>query len=71
MLVCHCHRISDRTIRALVREGGASCADSVGDACGAGTHCGGCRPMVERIVQDESRERSQPRFCLPLVQVAS
>jgi len=50
MLVCHCHAVCDRTIRQCIREGARS-ADDVGDACGAGTGCGGCRPVIEDILE--------------------
>lgn len=60
MLVCHCKRVSDRAIRAAVREG-ASCQQSVGEACGAGTGCGGCVPLVQRLIREEATERSAPR----------
>jgi bacterioferritin-associated ferredoxin len=49
MVVCHCHALNDR---AIVEEilAGAVDADTVGARCGAGTRCGGCRPMVEALV---------------------
>jgi len=50
MLVCHCHAVCDRTIRQCIREGAQS-ADDVGDACGAGTGCGGCRSTIEDILE--------------------
>lgn len=68
MLICHCKRVSDRAIRAAVREG-ASCKESVGDACGAGTGCGGCLPMVQRLIREESSERSSA-LSLPVLQLA-
>lgn len=52
LLVCHCHRVCDRTIRDCVREGACSTED-VGAACGAGTSCGGCEPLVEAVVKSE------------------
>ena len=54
MIVCHCHRVTDREIRACVRGGARSCED-VGDACGAGTGCGGCVPLVHDLVQESRR----------------
>jgi NAD(P)H-nitrite reductase large subunit len=39
-------------IRECVRDG-ARTTDDVGDACGAGTGCGGCRPTIESILQRE------------------
>jgi bacterioferritin-associated ferredoxin len=54
VLVCHCLRVFDRTIRECVR-GGARTADDVSDQCGAGTGCGGCRESIVAIVEHESR----------------
>ncbi len=52
MLVCHCKRVSSRVIRECVQEG-AHDANAVGRACGAGTGCGGCRPLVLALVERE------------------
>ena len=52
MLVCHCHRICDRTIRESIREGARS-IDEVGDACRAGTGCGGCRQAIAGLLRDQ------------------
>jgi bacterioferritin-associated ferredoxin len=49
LLVCHCHRICDRTIRESVRQGASSVAE-VGAACRAGTGCGGCRPIIAGLL---------------------
>ena len=52
MLVCHCHRICDRTIRESIREGARS-IDDVGAACRAGTGCGGCRPAIAGLLRNQ------------------
>jgi len=52
MLVCHCHGITDRTIRQQVREGAASPAQ-VSRRCRAGSRCGGCRPLIRELVREE------------------
>ncbi len=57
MLVCHCHRICDRTIRASIREGARS-IDEVGDACRAGTGCGGCRPAIAGLLGAQWGQRA-------------
>jgi bacterioferritin-associated ferredoxin len=49
VIVCHCHVVSDRGIRSEI-ESGALTVDEVGDRCGAGTHCGSCRPTIAVIV---------------------
>jgi bacterioferritin-associated ferredoxin len=53
MLVCHCLRVFERTVKECVREG-ARCADEVAERCGAGSRCGGCRPSVEDIIERET-----------------
>ncbi len=58
MRVCHCHGITDRDIRACIRQG-ARTADAVGQTCGAGSSCGGCKPLVELLVQRE-QDRFEP-----------
>lgn len=51
MYVCHCEVVTDRTIRAAVAVG-ARDARAVGDACGAGTRCGGCVPAIEGLIAE-------------------
>ena len=53
MYVCHCTGVNDRTIRSCV-AGGARSVDDVADACGAGSVCGGCRPLVAELVAGEA-----------------
>ncbi len=52
MIVCHCNAVRAEEIRTEVRLG-ARTADHVAARCGAGTRCGGCRPMVEVLLSDE------------------
>lgn len=52
MLVCHCKRVNDRTIRRAVREG-AVCLHSVARQCHAGSGCGGCHSAIEQIIGEE------------------
>ena len=62
MIVCHCRRVCDRTIRSAVRAG-ADTEDAVGEACGAGTGCGRCRPAVSALIDSEQK----PRVGLPVL----
>jgi bacterioferritin-associated ferredoxin len=55
MLVCHCHGITDRQIRRLVKDGAGSTRD-IARATGAGLRCGGCRSNVKQVV-DAAVER--------------
>ena len=56
MIVCHCQRVSDRAIRAAVRLG-AGTEEAVAEACGAGSCCGGCVPVVSEILWEERERR--------------
>jgi bacterioferritin-associated ferredoxin len=53
MLVCQCNGVTDRTIRRAVRKG-ARTTEDVGYACGAGACCGGCIPLVEKLIRHEA-----------------
>ncbi len=50
MLVCHCKGMNDRAVRRVVRAG-ARCVSDVTRTCGAGGVCGGCRPVIQDIVE--------------------
>jgi len=71
MIVCHCHGVTDREIRACVQHGARTCAD-VASHCGAGSGCGGCSSLVAEVVQGEKRRlamlkndaAASPRACL-------
>ena len=52
MLVCHCRKVCDRTIRECI-DRGARTVDDVGQACQAGTACGGCIPTINALVAGE------------------
>ena len=55
MLVCHCRAVCDRVIRQCVRAGTTS-LEEIGDACGAGTKCGGCHDAILDIIDDVAAE---------------
>lgn len=51
MLVCHCRAVTDRQIEAAALCGAGSVREIV-QACGAGGVCGGCRPVIEEILEE-------------------
>jgi bacterioferritin-associated ferredoxin len=55
LLVCHCMKVCDRTIRECV-ERGARSVEEVGRACQAGTGCGGCQPTIRALVAGEAAD---------------
>ena len=58
MLVCQCNGVTDRAVRRAVRKG-ARTTEDVGYACGAGACCGGCIPVIEKLIVHESSRREQ------------
>lgn len=59
MIVCHCLRLSDRALRCSIREGACS-REELMEETGAGTCCGGCRPALDELL-DEERLTSAPK----------
>ncbi len=51
MIVCLCRRVSDTTIQKAV-DAGATTVEAVGQVCGAGTGCGGCKEAIGEIIRD-------------------
>ena len=68
MLLCHCHRVSDRAVESLIDAG----ADKVGQivrATRAGTDCGGCIPMLREACRSLVRKRANS--CTELAEAVS
>jgi len=59
MLICHCHAVNDTTIRRCVANGARS-GNDVREACGAGGTCGGCRPVIDRLI--EAQDSADPHM---------
>ena len=57
MIVCHCRAVTDRAIREVVRSGASTCRE-VARACHAGRMCGGCRPAIAALIDEERCEMS-------------
>jgi bacterioferritin-associated ferredoxin len=54
MYVCHCRAVTDRVIRAQIEQG-ARDEESLVRACGAGGRCGGCLPLMRRLLLELDR----------------
>ena len=48
-IICVCHGVGERTIRAAATDGSHS-LEAVGAATRAGTNCGSCRPAIARLL---------------------
>jgi bacterioferritin-associated ferredoxin len=52
VIICHCRAVNDRAIREVVRSGASTCRE-VARACHAGRICGGCRPAIAALIDEE------------------
>ncbi len=59
MILCHCKGVSDKSVRSAIQCGASSVRD-VARACGAGTGCGGCRPLIQELIRTEQHGTSRP-----------
>ena len=49
MYVCLCHAVTQAELDDVIAAG-ARDVDAVGEACGAGTNCGSCRPVLQELI---------------------
>jgi bacterioferritin-associated ferredoxin len=63
VIVCLCKGVSDRDIRAAVRQGSASVRE-VGERCRAGTDCGLCRVDIRELIQKERGGYGSPTVAI-------
>ena len=55
MIICHCHNVTDKQIREIVKKGAKSLKE-VGCACEACTECKGCAKAVREIIDEECKK---------------
>ena len=54
MYVCICHAVTRDDFNRAVADG-ASCIESVGERCGAGTGCGTCHERLAALLSTATR----------------
>lgn len=57
MIVCQCTGKTDRQVKKAVAAGARSTAE-VMRACEAGGCCGGCTPLIERLIRMSGPRRA-------------
>jgi bacterioferritin-associated ferredoxin len=57
MIVCVCHRISEKRVKQAIACGAASVSD-VARTCGAGTDCGACCVEIRDMIQAKKKQTS-------------
>lgn len=56
-IVCSCFRKTLGEIIDTVNDNNCKTVEEVGDEINAGTSCGCCIPMIERVIEIESKRR--------------
>jgi bacterioferritin-associated ferredoxin len=59
MIVCHCSEACDRLIRERI-AGGARTIDDLAASAGVGVGCGGCHPVLERLLAQAHGRSAHP-----------
>ena len=49
MLVCHCKGLTERDVRDAIQSGACTHRE-IALRCGAGSVCGGCRPVIDELL---------------------
>jgi len=49
MIVCLCRGVSEAAVQQLI-DTGVTTLRQIGEACGAGTDCGACCPLVKELL---------------------
>jgi bacterioferritin-associated ferredoxin len=66
MIVCHCKGVTDRDIRRCLEQGSQPHTDDE-RIHAAGTECGGCRTLIDRILLEHlgsgAGDDSKPAAC--------
>ncbi|USD65533.1 (2Fe-2S)-binding protein [Vibrio sp. SCSIO 43136] len=58
MIVCVCHRVSDKLIRQMVTEKGFSSVRAIREVTPLGSQCGKCVPMAKAIINETNDKLS-------------
>ena len=59
MIICHCHRVTDKDILKLVEEGSETLKD-IQCGCKACTECKGCKKAVLDILIEAGKLPAKP-----------
>jgi bacterioferritin-associated ferredoxin len=59
VIVCHCERVGDTTVEAVIASG-ADSVDQVTRRCRAGGRCGSCWSTIEELLDDARRRPASP-----------
>ncbi len=51
-MVCACFNVGLKTLKSAIREQGLTSVEAIGEALGAGTNCGSCKPELRTLLRE-------------------
>ena len=61
MLVCHCKGVTESEVRDAIASGACSHRE-IARHCGAGSMCGGCRPVLDELLETNATAPASASF---------
>jgi len=57
-LICLCMEVTEKEIKDAILNKDCDTVEKVGEATGAGTVCGGCIPIIEKIIEQNLKNQT-------------
>jgi NAD(P)H-nitrite reductase large subunit len=66
MIICQCNGITEKDIIRAIKKKGATKLEHIQRLTGAGTNCGRCIPVINRLLEENKQKISDPQLKLDL-----
>jgi NAD(P)H-nitrite reductase large subunit len=66
MIICQCNGVTEKEIVRAIKRKGATKVEHVQRLTGAGTNCGRCIPVINRLLEENKQKISDPQLKLDL-----
>jgi NAD(P)H-nitrite reductase large subunit len=66
MIICQCNGITEKEIVRAIKKKGATKVEHIQRLTGAGTNCGRCIPVINRLLDENKQKISDPQLKLDL-----
>jgi len=66
MIVCQCNGTTEKEIVRAIKRKGATKVEHIQRLTGAGTGCGRCIPVINRLLEENKQKISDPQLKLDL-----
>jgi len=66
MIVCHCNAVTGKEIVNAIKKKGAVKLEHIQKLTGAGTGCGRCIPVINKLIEENKQIVTDPQLKLNL-----